>query len=491
MRLLRCALPAVCLLAVAGDRPAAAAEEGPVYRVVVEGVINPIQAEYFARAFDEAERAGASLILVVLDTPGGLADSMEGMIRRMLASRAPVCAWVGPPGARAASAGFFLLVSADVAAMAPGTRAGAAHPVMAAGGIFPVGDEPEEEPERPAGGDDAAEAGEAGAASRGGKPVRRESVMMEKVMQDAQAFLRSIATQRGRDPDAAERAVTESRSYAETEAMAARLIDLVAAGEAELLEALDGREVRRLDGTTAVLRTRGRPVVTVEKTFREKALSLLTDANIAFLMFLVGALLVYVEFSHPGLVLPGVAGGILLLLAFIGFSALPLNVGGVVLLVGGLALFVVELVTPGFGVFGIGGLVATAIGGIILIDVPDASLRVDPILAVGASSAGGVLVLFLGWLVWQSRRRTKPVGGSEALVGMAGTAVTDLSPEGRVLLHGEYWTARAAEPVARGTPVRCTSREGLLLEVEPLPGETPADGSEPDAGEAGVPEVKR
>ncbi|MBN1774064.1 MAG: nodulation protein NfeD [Deltaproteobacteria bacterium] len=441
---------------------AAVAVPAPVHRVVLDAPITPIQAEYVERALAQAAREGSQLVLLELDTPGGLGVAMEDVIRHVLASRVPVCAFVHPPGGRAASAGFFILVSADLAAMAPGTRAGAAHPVLSIGGVIPVGDEPPR-----AGDDEAADGGSS--AERGAKGAGSTATLMEKVEKDARAFLRAVAQERGRDAEAAERAVTENRSYTDREALDAGLIDLVAASERELLQRLDGREVRLLDGSTRRLATRDAPIVDLERSFRERALAFLADGNVAFLLLLVGLLLVYFEVTHAGAIVPGVVGGILLLLGLIGLSLLPINVGGVLLLLAGAGLLAAELFVPGFGVLGVGGMVCLAFGAITLVDAPDASLAVEPALAVIAAASVGGLALLLGWLALRaSRQRAR--GGLESLVGEEGEVVVELALEGKVLLHGEYWNAVAAVRVPRGARVRCVRAAGMTLEVEPLAG---------------------
>lgn len=437
--------------------------EAVVHKAVVDAPINAIQVEYVARALDQAERERSDLFLLVLNTPGGLADSMEQIISRILVSRVPVCAYVFPPGGRAASAGFFILVSADVAAMAPGTRTGAAHPILSIGGVLPVG-EPSSEPEKGSR-DDKPE----GAKSGGGQA----SVLLEKVRQDAQAFLRAITERRGRNQQAAELAVTESRSYSDQEAMDQGLIDLVAASEVDLLVRLDGREVTMLDGEVRVLSTAAAPIVTVEKTFREKALEALTNPNVAFLLAVVGAILLYVEITHAGMVLPGVVGGILLLLAVMGFSFLPINATGVLLILTGLGLFVAEVFVQGFGILGVAGAVCLALGAIMLVDLPERELSVDPFLAVGAAVALGVISIFLMSLAVKALRR-RTVTGLEGLVGLQGEVVTPLEPSGKVLIHGEYWKAAASRPLPKGARVRCVGVDGLVLRVEPEDSTPPA-----------------
>lgn len=439
-----------------------------VHKAVLDAPINAIQVEYVERALDQAERERSDLFLLVLNTPGGLADSMEQIISRILVSRVPVCAYVFPPGGRAASAGFFILLSADVAAMAPGTRAGAAHPILSIGGVLPVG-EPSETPKDGGGG--TGEPGQRKSDSQGGQA----SMLLEKIRQDAQAFLRAITERRGRNARAAELGVTENRSYSDQEAKDQGLIDLVAASEVDLLVRLHGREVTMLDGEVRVLSTAAAPIVTVEKTFREKALEALTNPNVAFLLAVVGALLLYVEITHAGMVLPGVVGGILLLLAVMGFSFLPINATGVLLILTGLGLFVAEVFVQGFGLLGLAGAVCLALGGIMLVDLPERELSVDPFLAVGAAVALGVISIFLMSLAVRALRR-RTVTGLEGLIGLEGEVVSPLEPSGKVLIRGEYWKAAASRPLPKGTRVRCVGVEGLVLRVEPVDA-APLDGA--------------
>jgi membrane-bound serine protease (ClpP class) len=273
---------------------------------------------------------------------------------------------------------------------------------------------------------------------------------------------------------AAELAVTESRSYTDQEALSQHLVDVIAASEAELLADLDGREVRRLDGTTLKLAVRDAAVVTIEPTFRERALTLVVNPNVAFLLLLIGALLVYVEVTHAGMVLPGVVGALCLLLAVTGFSFLPVNLTGVLLVIAAIGLFVAEFTVQGMGILGLAGVVSLALGGIMLVDVPGEGIRVDPGIAIGAAVGFGAIVLFLTTLAMRVLRRRVETG-KEGMVGMLGDAVTDLSPRGKVLLRGEYWDAVASRPIARGARVRCTGLTGLLASVEPADEDGPGD----------------
>lgn len=434
---------------------------GAVHRVVLDGTIDPIHAEYVGRAMDLAERESSRLILIRLDTPGGLVDAMEDILRRVLSSRIPVAIYVGPPGAKAASAGFFLLVSADVAAMAPGTRTGAAHPILSIGGFLPLQepDRPSREPKP----DDAPNQEKAPAPPGGSQT----DILMQKVTNDIQAFLRDVTTRRGRNPEEAAKAVAESRSFSATEALDAGLIDLVVSSEADLLRHLEGREVRRLDGSVTTLSVVDQPIVDVPMTLRERVLSILVNPNVAFLMAIVGALLIYVEITHAGLVLPGVIGGLLLLMAVAGFSFLPISVTGLLLVLAALGLFVAEVLVSSFGLLGLLGVVALALGGIMLVDVPDPEFRVAPAIAISAALAFGLLVVFLGTLAVRAMRK-RVTTGSEGMIGEEGIVVTDPHPEGRVQVRGEYWRAVSPVSLAPGTRVRCVGMEGLTIRVEPL-----------------------
>ncbi|MBM4396193.1 MAG: nodulation protein NfeD [Deltaproteobacteria bacterium] len=465
---MRTSLIHVSFLAALSALPAAPLA-GPVHRVVLHGPVDAIHTEYVIRAIDQAESEGSELVLLELDTPGGLVDAMEEIVQRMLKSRVPTCAYVFPPGGRAASAGFFLLQTADVAAMAPGTRTGSAHPVLAIGGIIPLPEEPGEEKDQGKEGNGAGTGTGTGTGKTDGKAEARrrpaEFTIMTKVREDAQAYLRAIVERRGRNVEAAELAVTESRSYTDQEALDRNLVDLVATGEWDLLARLEGREVKLIDGTVRTLRTRDAPIVTVEMTFRERALAFLTNPNVAFLLFLVGALLIYVEVTHAGLVLPGVVGGICLLLAVMGFSFLPINAVGVLLLIAAVGLFVAEAFVSAFGMLGVAGVVCLALGGIMLVDLPEEGLSVDPYLAVGAAVGFGLVAVFLAALAARVLRR-RAVTGAEGMAGAVGEAVTDLTPRGKVFVGGEYWDAIAARPIGKGARVRATGLNGLVLTVE-------------------------
>ena len=411
---------------------ALAAGAAPSLKVVaadVDGMVHPITTEIVSAAIERAKAEHAELVLLRLNTPGGLMDAMRHTIEKIAASPIPVVTFVAPSGARAASAGFFLLEAGDVAAMAPGTNTGAAHPVAMGGEM--------------------------------------DAVMKEKVENDAAAYLRSICDRRGRNSALAETAVRQSKSFTEREALDQHLIDLVAGDERALLVALDGRTVTRFDGRTQVLHTAGAEIETNARTLRQTILSSIADPNIAFVLLILGALAIYVEFSSPGLIAPGVIGAILVLLALSAFSVLPINWLGAALIVAGLAMFVLEAKFASHGVLGVGGTAALVLGAVMLIDSPFPEMRIHWGTALAVAVPFAAITLTLLTLVVRARRN-KVVTGAEGMVGQVGSAITPLSPDGKVFVHGEYWDAISRSPLPAGAPVRVISMEKLKLTVEPV-----------------------
>jgi membrane-bound serine protease (ClpP class) len=352
---------------------------------------------------------------------------MRQIVERIVASRVPVIVYVGPSGARAASAGFVILLSSDLAAMAPGTATGAAHPVMADGGDF-------------------------------GK------TMEEKIVNDASAFVRSLAEKRGRDPVSAESTIRESKSFTEREALEKRLIELIANSEADLVEKADGR-VARFNGTEVTLRTAGQRIVDFTPSPRQRLLMALADPRIAFILFALGALCVYFEFQHPGAVVPGVVGAIAVVLALYGFHMLPINLTGVLLIAVAIVLFVLEAKVPGFGILGAGGIAAAVIGSMILIDVSIPELRLPLWLVLAVVVPFAVILIFMVRLALRARMN-KVATGEAGMIGLRGKAKTAIAPEGTVFVRGELWGARSRMKIAEGEPVRVIAMDGLTLEVE-------------------------
>lgn len=391
-----------------------------------DGVINPVAAEYLTHALTEAAAAGAEALVLKLDTPGGLDTSMRLMVKEILASDLPVVVWVAPEGARAASAGVFVALAAHVAAMAPGTNIGAAHPVAMGGGEM-------------------------------------DKTMASKVENDAAAYIRSIAEQRGRNVDWAERAVRASVSATENEALALKVIDLVAPDLPRLLAAIDGRKVVTAAGARR-LATAGAAPHVIEMSTRSRVLRALSDPNVAYILMMLGVYGLIFELSNPGSILPGVVGAICLILAFYAFQMLPINYAGLLLILFALTLFVAEIKVMSYGLLTVGGIVALVLGSLMLIetDLPFMRISLAVILPVALGTAV-IVVVAVGSTVRAHRRPV--VTGAETLIGAVGQARTDLAPRGQVQLHGELWEARAEAPVARGDWVEVTGRDGLTLIV--------------------------
>ncbi len=409
-----------------------------IARIDLDGAIDPITAEYVVKSIQRAEADQAEFLLIRINTPGGFAMSMEDIITKMLNSRVPVVVYVTPSGSKAASAGFFILLAADVAAMSPGTNTGAAHPLMAIGG-FPV------------------DGGESG------------KTLTQKITSNATAYLRSIAGKRNRNIEEAEKGVTESKSFTETEALQKNLVDLVAKDEGELLSRLDGYKVRLFAGQERALHTKGQEIVDYPMTARERFLSLISQPNLALLLGLAGLILLYFEFTHPGFVAPGVIGGICLLLAILGFSFLPINYVGVLLILLAIGLFIAEVKVQGYGVLGLGGVVSMVIGLLILINTPDQAMRISLGAALAVSLPFAAIFMILLFIVLRSLRQRVSTGEA-GMLGLVGVADTEVSASGRVKVRGEYWSARSDSPIAAGKAVKVLSVNNLTLKVEEIKG---------------------
>ncbi|MEJ2111359.1 MAG: nodulation protein NfeD [Acidobacteriota bacterium] len=407
---------------------------GRIARVSLDDTINPVTAGFIQRCIGQAEQDQAEFLLVRLQTPGGFGSSMEEIIGRMLSSRIPVVVYVAPSGAKAASAGFFILMAADVAVMAPGTNTGAAHPLMAIGGIPISGGESTE-------------------------------TLTEKITSNATAYLRSITSKRNRNVEEAEKGVTESKSFTETEALQLDLIDFIADNEKILLEKLDGYRVQLFSGQERILNTGDQEFVDYEMTRREKMLALISQPNLAMLLGLLGLVLLYFEFSNPGFVVPGVVGAICLLLAILGFSFLPVNYVGVLLIILAIGLLIAEVKVGGFGVLGIGGIVAMIFGMLILVNSPDPAVRIGLFSALALTLPFAAIVTVLFIALFRSLRQ-KAATGNQGMVGLLGVVIEDIGRTGRVKVRGEYWTARSSEPIVAGTEVRILSVKDLVLQVE-------------------------
>ena len=406
----------------------ARAQQPVVDELVLHDTIQPVSADEVTRALDRANSDGAQALLIDLDTPGGLLDSMRTMVGAILRSRVPVIVYVAPSGSRAGSAGFFLLESADVAAMAPATEAGAAHVVF-----------------------------------EGGKP---DDVEMQKVENDAEAFMRSYVTKRGRSADAAQAAEQSSHSYTADEALNLHLIDLIANSDADLLKSLDGRKVTRMDGSTVILHVAGARIVTIQPTLRDELLGWLVNPNIALLFLVCGALLIYLEFNSPGTIVPGALGTLMVLLAVFALDLLPIRYTAVLLLLAAVVLLILEAKVGGHGALAIAGILCLTFGTLTLVAAPVPEMNISPWVAISVSVAFGGITWFLVRLAVRARKRKARIG-ADALVGSPATAMEALAPQGHVLVEGEIWQAEAKAPVAVGTKLRVVGHEHLLLRVEP------------------------
>lgn len=401
------------------------AEAKPIQVISYDGIINPVSSELFTTAIMQAEKAGAEALIIQLDTPGGLDTSMRDIIKAMIASEVPIVVYVAPSGGRAASAGVFITLAAHLAAMAPGTNIGAAHPVAMGG--------------------------------------QMDEEMKKKVENDAAAYIRSLAERRGRNAEWAEKAVRESVSITEQEAVKLNIVDFVANDLSDLIKKIDGRTVTTARGKQ-VLSTANAEVVKNPISFRLRILKAISDPNVAYILMLVGITGLIAELYSPGAIFPGVVGAISLILAFYAFQTLPINDAGLLLILLAVVLFVAEAFVPSFGLLGIGGITALLIGSLMLMDTDLPALRVSP--AVIFSTVAIILFFSLVFIraAWRAQRGG-PMTGKEGMVGEIGVAMSDLTPRGMVRIHGEIWQAESDEPIARGEEAKVTEIVGLKLHV--------------------------
>ncbi|MGH9466468.1 MAG: NfeD family protein, partial [Terriglobales bacterium] len=411
-----------CLFVARAQGPAPG---GPIVVIDLHDTVNTVSAEYIGRGIRHANQIHASAVVLELSTPGGLGTAMHTIIQDILAAQAPVIGYVAPSGARSASAGFYILLSCDVAAMAPGTNTGAAHPVVLGG-------------------------------------VKVGPIEARKMQNDAAAYIRSLASRRHRNVALAEKGVLDSLSFTDQEALHDSLIDLVAPDVPTLLADLNGRTITRINGVRETLSLTG-PREPFTMSIRERVLDM--NASLAFILLAVGALLIYMQFTHPAHFLPGVVGLILVVFALFALSLLPINWSGAGLVIVAFVLFALEIKFPTHGVLAVGGAVALGLGGLMLVNSPVPQMRVDLSSALGVAIGFGVISAILVQLVIRAQRR-RVVTGSQGLLGEAGIALTALALQGTVLVHGERWHARARAPIAAGQPVRVLAVHGLRLEVE-------------------------
>src|SRR3954470_21929496 len=401
-----------------------------VYKIDIDDTIQPVSEDYIARAIDTAQSKNADALIIELKTPGGLYDSTRSIVDKILNSKVPVIVYVRP-GGWAASAGFFILQSGDIAAMAPGTNTGAAHPVIPG--------------------------------------YTMDEVMKQKVENYSAAFIRSYVAKRGRNVEAAESAVRKSLSYTDEEALKQNIIDVIARDDADLLKQIEGRTVTRFDGTKVTLHTAGDHIVTLDMSLKQRVLSSLLDPNLAYILFAVGMMALYAEFNHPGAVVPGVIGGICILLALFAMHWLPIRFSAAALILLAFVFFALEAKFQTHGALGIGGIVCMIIGAMLLVDGPIPEMRINWKTAVGVALPFGLITVFLTTIAMRARA-AKVVTGEQGMIGMIGIAKSPLTPQGKVFVNGEIWNAVALVPVKIGEPVRVRSVHGLTVEVEP---ETP------------------
>jgi membrane-bound serine protease (ClpP class) len=418
---------------VLGSGPARAqpATAPVVFSAEVDSIIHPASAEYMIDTIERADAAGAALVIFTLRTPGGLVDSTRQIVSKMISAQTPIAVYVAPSGARAASAGFIITVAADIAAMAPGTHIGAAHPVSGGGAVM-------------------------------------DETSAKKAAEDIAAYARTLTDKRGRNTQLAEQAVMESKAFTDQEALKAAppLIDLVATSVDDLLRKLDGRTIARFDGRSVTLRTSPAKIVAIEMTLRQRILSAVAHPNIAYILLSLGMLGLTIELWNPGAVLPGVVGGLSLLLAFFALQVLPVNYAGLLLMLFGLLLLALELKVTSYGLLAVGGIISLIFGSLMLIDSPLPELQLSLSLVISIVVAFTAIATFLVRLAVTAQREA-PVTGAEGLMGETGEALTPIAAgtPGRVRVHGEIWLATANQPIARGDRVMIKGINGLTLTV--------------------------
>lgn len=454
-RLILFSLLALSPLFLPAKETPAPATTRQVVLISVSGPIGPATSDFVHRSLANAGESKAALVVLRLDTPGGLDSAMRRIIQDILASPVPVATFVAPSGARAASAGAYILIASHIAAMAPGTTTGAATPVRIGGVPDPGGTRP------PPGSDQ----------DKQGKAPPSKPGMDEKVLQDAIAYIRGLAQMRGRNVAWAERAVREAASLPAEEAVKQNVADLIATDVADLLKKIDARKIT-VDGRELVLKTAGAAIRTIEPDWRAQLLAVITDPNIAYILMLLGIYGLFFELWNPGYILPGVIGGICLLLALYAFQVLPINYAGVGLILLGIAFMVAEAFAPSFGALGIGGVIAFVAGSVILMDTDIEGIAVAWPLILTVSLVSALFFFAVAWLAMQARRRAV-VSGAEEMLGAPGESLEDFEEFGRVRVHSEAWQAHSRVPLVRGQKIRVVARDGLALIVEPSEPTTP------------------
>jgi membrane-bound serine protease (ClpP class) len=421
------------LLALAAILILSSVSSAEVLKIVVNDTIQPVTQEYIARAIDEAARRGDQAVLIEINTPGGLVESTRQIIEKITNSPVPVILYVAPTGSRAGSAGMFILEAADVSAMAPGTNAGAAHPVL----LF------------------------------GPTQVKPDDEMKRKIENDTAALMRSVASKRGRNVEVAVSAVLESKAFTEQEALAQHLIDYVASSDDDLFRQMENKSFKRFNGQQVTLKLSGQPIVPFAMTLKEEILDYLIDPNVSFIFLAIGALALYAEFNHPGAVVPGTVGVVFILIAAFALNLLPTRFAALGLILAAFALFAAEAKFASHGVLTVGGIALLTLGGLLLVDSPIPEMRVHLLTALAVSIPLGLITAFLMSIVLKARCN-KMVSGAPGLIGETGIAQTSLSPAGKIFVHGELWDAVSSSEVSIGQSVVVRQVDGLVLRVDPL-----------------------
>lgn len=389
-----------------------------ILKITVNAAIHPVTSEYIRNSIDRAEKENAHLIIISLNTPGGLDSSMREIIERILSSEVPVAAYVTPSGGRSASAGFFIAIACDIFVMAPGTNTGAAHPV----GVSITGQQ-------------------------------MDKTMEEKVTHDAASYIKSIAEKRGRNTKMAEDAVRKSLSYTEKEALEGNLIDLIANNEQEIIDYFNGRSIKRFNGEELLLELEGDEITEISMSARQKFLLTISNPNLAYILFMIGLLGLYFEFSNPGAIIPGVVGAISLLLAIFAFQILPINYVGLMLILLAIGLFILEIKIQSYGILSIGGIISMIVGSTMLINSPIPELRPSLNFIIPVAIGVSLIIIFLIFITVRAHSK-KASTGKEGLIGEIGTVQKNLNPEGTVFVHGEIWNAEAPEEIPKGAKVK-------------------------------------
>ncbi|MGQ9508483.1 MAG: NfeD family protein [Thermodesulfobacteriota bacterium] len=407
--------------------PLFAQEKPPVYLIEVEGIINPATAKFIIESIDQAQEKGAQGIIIQLDTPGGLMDSMRIIVKRILTTNIPVIVYVGPRGARAASAGVFITLSAHIAVMAPSTHIGAAHPVTLGEG-------------------------------------KESKTMSEKILNDTVSYIKTIAKTRGRNVDWAEKAVRKSVSITEEEAVKLNVVDFVSPDVYDLLDRVDGKVIK-FDGVTRTLTTKGLKPRPMQMSWRYRFLDIISNPTIAYILLMLGIYGVFFELSNPGAILPGVVGGIFLILAFYSLQMLPINFAGLALILFAIILFIAEIKVVSHGLLSVGGVISLFLGSLMLIESPADYMKISLSVVIPAVLVSAAFFVFAVTMAIKARLK-RPTTGMEGLIDEIGVAVTDIDPEGKVMVHGEYWNAYSSERIEKDQKIQVINVENLKLHVK-------------------------